>query len=49
MLTGGLKDALWAETRERAGAERFGNARAQRLWAYFTAAPIGARTLLNWR
>ncbi|MFE1320888.1 hypothetical protein [Kitasatospora phosalacinea] len=45
MLTGGLKDALWAETRERAGAERFGNARAQRLWAYFTAAPIGARAM----
>ncbi|MER5866618.1 hypothetical protein [Kitasatospora sp. NPDC002040] len=45
MLTGGLKDDLWAETRERAGAERFGNARAQRLWAYFTAAPIGARAM----
>ncbi|MEV7216621.1 hypothetical protein AB0O31_26450 [Kitasatospora cineracea] len=45
VLTGGLKDDLWAETRERAGAERFGNERAQRLWAYFTAAPIGARAM----
>ncbi|MER8013008.1 hypothetical protein ACIQ7S_08700 [Streptomyces griseoluteus] len=46
MLTGGLKDELWAETLERAGAERFGNERAQRVWAYFEPDPIGARTAL---
>ncbi|MER8027427.1 hypothetical protein ABTZ78_00400 [Streptomyces bauhiniae] len=46
MLTGGLKDELWAETLERAGAERFGNDRAQRVWAYFEADPIGARAAL---
>lgn len=46
MLTGGLKDELWAETLERAGAERFGNDRAQRVWAYFEPSPIGARAAL---
>lgn len=46
MLTGGLKDELWAETLERAGAERFGNDRAQRVWAYFEPDPIGARAAL---
>ncbi|MFI7272399.1 hypothetical protein [Streptomyces sp. NPDC049879] len=45
MLTGGLKDDLWAQTLERARAERFGNDRAQRVWAYFTPAPIGARAV----
>ncbi|MGW1841203.1 hypothetical protein [Streptomyces sp. NPDC001966] len=45
MLTGGLKDDLWAETLERARAERFGNDRAQRVWAYFEPAPIGARAV----
>lgn len=45
MLTGGLKDDLWAETRERAGAERFGNDRAKRVWAYFAPDPIGARAV----
>ncbi|MFF0589338.1 hypothetical protein ACFYWD_25610 [Streptomyces sp. NPDC003781] len=43
MLTGGLKDDLWAETLERAGAERFGNDRDRRVWAYFEPPPIGAR------
>lgn len=46
MLTGGLKDELWTETRERAGAERFGNDRVRRVWAYFAPAPIGARAVL---
>ncbi|WP_406153862.1 hypothetical protein OG217_13500 [Streptomyces sp. NBC_01023] len=46
MLTGGLKDDLWAETVERAWAERFDNDRAQRVWAYFEPAPIGARAAL---
>ncbi|MFE7396631.1 hypothetical protein [Streptomyces sp. NPDC057557] len=45
MLTGGLKDDLWAETLGRARAERFGNDRAQRVWAYFAPAPIGARAV----
>ncbi|MER8044899.1 hypothetical protein [Streptomyces sp. NPDC094032] len=45
MLTGGLKDDLWAETLGRARAERFGNNRAQRVWAYFAPAPIGARAV----
>lgn len=43
MLTGGLKDDLWAETLERARAERFGNDRTRRVWAYFEPSPIGAR------
>ncbi|GHF39102.1 hypothetical protein GCM10018790_16140 [Kitasatospora xanthocidica] len=45
MLTGGLKDDLWAETCERAGAERFGNDRVRRVWAYFAPDPIGARAV----
>ncbi|MFJ3510149.1 hypothetical protein [Streptomyces luteogriseus] len=45
MLTGGLKDDLWAETLERAHAERFGNDRGRRVWAYFAPTPIGARAL----
>ncbi|MEV5199798.1 hypothetical protein [Streptomyces sp. NPDC053720] len=45
MLTGGLKDDLWAETLERAGAERFGKDRVRRVWAYFEPAPIGARAV----
>ncbi|MFJ4710938.1 hypothetical protein [Streptomyces sp. NPDC088785] len=43
ILTGGLKDELWAETLERAAADRFGKDRAQRVWAYFEPSPIGAR------
>ncbi|MEW2390327.1 hypothetical protein AB0933_18445 [Streptomyces venezuelae] len=43
MLTGGLKDDLWTETRERARAERFDNDRGRRVWAYFAPSPIGAR------
>ncbi|WP_181860997.1 hypothetical protein [Streptomyces diacarni] len=46
MLTGGLKDDLWADTLERAGAERFGNDRVGRVWAYFEPSPIGARAVL---
>ncbi|MFG2996397.1 hypothetical protein [Streptomyces sp. NPDC048340] len=45
VLTGGLKDALWAENRERAEADRFGNDRVQRIWAYFEPDPIGPRAL----
>ncbi|MGS2588560.1 hypothetical protein [Streptomyces hebeiensis] len=45
VLTGGLKDSLWAENRERAEADRFGNDRGQRVWAYFEPDPIGPRAL----
>ncbi|MFJ8509621.1 hypothetical protein [Streptomyces avermitilis] len=45
VLTGGLKDSLWAERRERAEAARFGNDRVQRVWAYFEPDPIGPRAL----
>ncbi|MFD7513821.1 hypothetical protein [Streptomyces niveus] len=46
VLTGGLKDSLWAENRERAEADRFGNDRVQRVWAYFEPDPIGPRALV---
>ncbi|MFJ9544690.1 hypothetical protein [Streptomyces erythrochromogenes] len=45
MLTGGLKDYLWAETLEQARAERFANDRGQRVWTYFEPSPIGARAV----
>ncbi|WP_376736133.1 hypothetical protein [Streptomyces broussonetiae] len=45
VLTGGLKDALWAENRERAEMDRFANDRVKRVWAYFEPDPIGARAL----
>ena len=45
VLTGALKDGLWAENREQAETHRFGNDRVQRVWAYFEPDPIGARAL----
>ncbi|MCC2278961.1 hypothetical protein LKL35_26550 [Streptomyces sp. ET3-23] len=45
VLTGGLKDSLWAENRDRAETARFGNDRVQRVWAYFEPDPIGPRAL----
>ncbi|MGW0711377.1 hypothetical protein ACWD4G_36385 [Streptomyces sp. NPDC002643] len=45
VLTGALKDGLWAENRERAEADRFGNDRVKRVWAYFEPDPIGARAM----
>ncbi|MDH6225667.1 hypothetical protein [Streptomyces sp. MJP52] len=45
VLAGALKDSLWAEHRERAEAERFGNDRVDRVWAYFEPEPIGPRAL----
>ncbi|MGW4853110.1 hypothetical protein ACWEPZ_17995 [Streptomyces sp. NPDC004288] len=45
ILTGGLKDDLWAETLGRARTERFANDRAQRVWAYFAPDPIGPRAV----
>ncbi|WP_329133642.1 hypothetical protein OG552_16545 [Streptomyces sp. NBC_01476] len=43
VLTGGMKDSLWAESRDLAEAARFGNYRVQRVWAYFEPDPIGPR------
>ncbi|MFD7813985.1 hypothetical protein ACFV6E_13690 [Streptomyces sp. NPDC059785] len=43
VLTGGLKDGLWAESRERAMAEQLSADRKNRVWAYFEPEPIGAR------
>ncbi|WP_326570847.1 hypothetical protein OIE69_05770 [Actinacidiphila glaucinigra] len=45
VLTGGLKDSLWAEHRDRAETARFSNNRVQRVWAYFEPDPIGPRAL----
>ncbi|MFD8020064.1 hypothetical protein ACFV6G_06515 [Streptomyces lavendulae] len=45
VLTGGLKDSLWAESREQAETDRFGNDRVHRIWAYFEPDPIGPRAL----
>jgi hypothetical protein len=45
VLTGGLKDSLWAETCARAEAARFDNDRVDRVWAYFEPDPIGPRAL----
>jgi hypothetical protein len=45
VLTGGLKDSLWAGNRERAETARFGNDRVQRVWSYFEPDPIGPRAL----
>ncbi|WP_406395602.1 hypothetical protein [Streptomyces sp. NBC_00887] len=45
VLTGGLKDSLWTENRERAETARFGHDRVQRVWAYFEPDPIGPRAL----
>lgn len=46
VITGALKDSLWAENREQAEAARYGNDRVQRVWAYFEPDPIGPRALL---
>ncbi|MEW1628983.1 hypothetical protein AB0387_16480 [Streptomyces sp. NPDC089173] len=45
VLSGGLKDSLWVENRERAETTRFGNDRVRRVWAYFEPDPIGPRAL----
>ncbi|MER5889330.1 hypothetical protein ABT160_36360 [Streptomyces sp. NPDC001941] len=45
VLTGGLKDSLWAGNREQAETDRFGNERVQRVWSYFEPDPIGPRAL----
>jgi hypothetical protein len=43
VLTGGMKDSLWAETRLSAKDDRYGAGRLDRVWAYFHAKPIGPR------
>ncbi|MER5475637.1 hypothetical protein ABT026_01435 [Streptomyces sp. NPDC002734] len=45
VLAGGLKDGLWAENRKQAEADRFGNDRIGRVWAYFEPDPIGPRAV----
>ncbi|MEU3527045.1 hypothetical protein AB0E62_24765 [Streptomyces sp. NPDC038707] len=45
VLTGGLKDGLWAERRMWAETERLDHQRKQRVWAYFEPDPIGPRAL----
>ncbi|WP_327168970.1 hypothetical protein [Streptomyces subrutilus] len=45
VLTGGLKDSLWVESREQAETARFANDRVQRVWAYFEPDPIGPRAM----
>lgn len=43
VLTGGLKDNLWADTRQAAKHDRFGKDRLNRVWAYFHPDPIPPR------
>lgn len=43
VLTGGMKDSLWAKTREAAEHARLGNDRLNRAWAYFHPDPAKAR------
>lgn len=44
VLMGGMKDDLWATTRHRAGQEREGHQRTDRVWAYFQPDPAAPRT-----
>ncbi|MBV8893054.1 MAG: hypothetical protein JO266_13985 [Acidobacteria bacterium] len=43
VLTGGLKDTLWADTCQAATHDQFSNDRVDRVWAYFQPDPIGPR------
>jgi hypothetical protein len=43
VLTGGLKDNLWADTRQAAKHDRFSKDRLGRVWAYFEPDPIPPR------
>ncbi|GAA4615095.1 hypothetical protein GCM10023108_22450 [Saccharopolyspora hordei] len=43
VLTGGMKDSVWAETRRAAEEGRFAEDRLNRVWAYFHPRPAGAR------
>ena len=44
VLTGGMKSALWAESRLAAEEARLGRDRLGRVWAYFHPEPAGARS-----
>jgi hypothetical protein len=43
VLTGGIKDSLWAQSTARAESDREGNGRRDRMWACFQAKPMQAR------
>ncbi|MDA8368731.1 MAG: hypothetical protein M0026_02540 [Nocardiopsaceae bacterium] len=43
VLTGGMKESLWAETRQSAEEARDSGDRTNRVWAYFEPEPAGAR------
>ncbi|MBV2365464.1 hypothetical protein [Streptomonospora nanhaiensis] len=43
VLTGGMKDSLWVQTRQAAEENRLGRDRLKRVWAYFEPDPAGAR------
>lgn len=43
VLTGGIKDSLWAQSTARAEDDREGNGRGDRMWACFQAKPMEAR------
>ncbi|MFD4194131.1 6TM ABC transporter family protein [Amycolatopsis thermoflava] len=43
VLTGGIKDSLWAETKQRAKRDQCGNDRQGRVWAYFQPEPAPPR------
>ncbi|MUL41952.1 hypothetical protein FZ103_12335 [Streptomonospora sp. PA3] len=43
VLTGGMKDSLWADSRQAAANARFSGDRRNRVWAFFHPDPIGPR------
>lgn len=43
VLTGSMKDSLWAGTRQRASEDRLSKNRQDRVWAYFEPIPINPR------
>lgn len=43
VLTGGMKDSLWAEIRRHAQHQQHADNRSNRVWAYFEPAPAPAR------
>lgn len=43
VLTGGMKDALWAETRDEAGQHQRAGDRGERVWAFFKPDPAQGR------
>lgn len=45
ILTGSMKDKLWADTYEAAERTQLASGRLDRVWAYFHPTPVGARAL----